>query len=1234
MEKKLSLGAFDLIRPIGKGSMGVVWEALHRTQGIPVAIKVITELGVDDESFRLAFANEVRAVVRLHHPSIIHLLDYGITDEDLSHASGGEILKGSQYYAMELATGGTLPRPKTPIPWSQMRFLLLELLDVLAHAHARDVIHRDIKPSNILLMRHGDRTQVKLTDFGIAKAFGSTDLPSGVVAGTPRYMAPEQILNQIRDQGPWTDLYSLGCLAYQFATGRRIFAHASGTEVLRCQIKEDPEPVKGSHLPKGFDVWLSKMLAKRVEDRFEYAAEAAWALICLPEPASHHPISSELMAISPMGDTSDSYEYSIVNDTGDSSSVFRSLYVKEVGVSSVHEVHDISEQLLNDMGDTLRMDSADIAMAIAQQTSLAQVRDGVHLMSTLAEMVRHRPLTLPTSSDLPALMPIPATWRRDYIERQSMQLLGAGLGLWGMRSIPMVNRDEERDLVYHKIVSTVRTSVPECLLIDGPRGSGKSRLVEWMLQRTHELALANTLKAFHYAEHHSTSGIVRAMMYHIQCQNLTQHEALSRARAFLSRYPLEEDFDDAPALVELMQLANDPEKPVAGIHFNSIEEKYVVLLRFLLRLCEKRPTVLWLDDVHYSSFSLDFIDFVFSSPFASSMPLMIVGTTRIEDLDENSGAYKSLCQLRQRDRVTVLPLTPLDAEAHLELVHELIGLDDELCKKLAMRTSGMPLFAIQLVGDWVERGVLVPGQGGFTVKEGASDDLPDSLHELWLSRLRLIFKDSNRQTAWEQLEIAACLGTQFDADEWRIACEMSGLGSMLKTLERMLEHHLFEINYPVVRFSHHLLHESLLRYTQENGRIKQHHLCCADMLKAYFSDASVFYDERRAKHLFKAQAYESSIEPYLQAAIVRRQRSEFGLATELFRRREEALDACQAAQNSPIRALGWVAEANGLLQQVKLDEAELLIERSIELGTSTQSPVVQALAYREKGLLLQMRNNLSEAIDALMASLSFFNQISERRRAAYVNDRAEALWLIGRVCDMRHELDLARSYLQQGIDIQSQSKDAYGLARSYKTLGNTYQHGGMYEEARFNIEFALGIFQQEGYRLNVGHCYNDIGEIYRLGYNQPEQAEVYYRNAMDIYRELNPLEGSTTTINLVLLLISKKRYTEAKTLIHKQIETMERAGQSFDLNWLYATLLPCCAATFDWPGFDDAVLRLGKSLEDSMVVDADILYCTELAAKLCDRYASKEQGRFCREIAMQQAIRLNDQDAIERLTKA
>lgn len=1208
--------------------MGVVWEARHLLQDVRVAIKIITSQFAGDDSFRAAFQNEVRAVAKLHHPSIIMLLDSGVTSAECEESSEGAIAQNSLYFAMELANSETLPRPKTPLPWRNTKYILLELLDALAHAHARNVIHRDIKPSNVLLMTdEAGRTHLKLTDFGIAKALGSKELPSGTVAGTPRYMSPEQILNQTLDQGPWTDLYSLGCLAYQFAAGRRIFANAVGTDVLRYQLHEQPEPVLGAHLPQGFQGWLDRMLAKKIRNRFQFAAEAAWELAALPEPELAEPLNSS-HSHSQLPQSADSSVSSIISsEVSINSYAFHKLFAPQEASDAV----DISDELLNDFGDTQRMDQADIALALSRHTS-AGSRENV--LSTLAEIFQQHPETFDYDKHFKhRLPPTPGTWKRSQEDVKRAQLIGAGLGLWGLRYIPLVDRDQERDTIYKLLLKAKQDFSPQCLLIDGNKGSGKSRLVEWMTQRVHELALANTIKALHYPEYQNTSGLARSILHYLQCQNLTRAEALKRVQSFMLEHPLEVEFDDALPLLELMQLPDDPQSPVVGIHFDSINEQFAVILRFLQRLCSDRPCILWLDDIHWSPYVLAFIDYVFEDLERSPFALLIVATLCNNDIEENSQQSALISHIKTHKNTFELVLSPLAAADHLKLVQQLLGLDDELSHQVATRTSGNPLFAIQLIGDWVERGYLVPGPQGFILSdEQIASRLPDSLHELWLSRLRLIFKDTKRlQKSWEQLELAACLGNQFDAEEWRICCELAELGANDKTLQLMLEHQLFELRYPNISFAHNLLRESLIRYTKENGRFKQHHLVCADMLQQYFSEALVFYHERRAQHLFFAESYEACIEPLLQAATIRQQRCEFRAAHELFAKRTQALDLCSADSLSPIRALGWVAQAKTYVMQTQFEDARSLIEQALELGEQTQSLLVQALAHKELGALLYLQNNTDQALESYHAALAFFEQISARRRKAYLNDKAAMLSGIGRICLSRHDIELSQSFLTQAIDIQTQTGDQFGLGVSYKLLANGYQHTGNYEQARQNLEFALDLFERTGRRQEIAHVLNDIGEIYRLGYKLPEQAEEYYRNAIRLYHEIGATQNNTPIINLGLLLLAKQRYAEAKTLFQQQLVIVEQSGSTLDLNWFIAGLLPCCAATFDWPSFESYSQRLAQILAESRVIDADILYCTELATQLCHKYATPQQAEICSKIALQQAAKLGDSDAATRI---
>lgn len=269
------LGPFHLVRPIGRGGMGVVWRGVHRAQQVAVAVKFLAGKPHHAAAFARAFETEAAAVAALHHPSIVMLFDYGLVPA--ASAVHG-LAEGSPYLAMELAGGGSLDRLAHAPDWDQVSGILRALLDALAHAHARGVVHRDLKPSNVLVAGPDDlRPGIKLTDFGIAVS-ASVQAGADPVTGTPRYMAPEQFESGAARVGPWTDLYSLGCVAWELATGA---PPRSGRQAVREAQRDDPSAPPEFQpriaVPPGFEAWLHGLLAADPASRFRRAADAAWA---------------------------------------------------------------------------------------------------------------------------------------------------------------------------------------------------------------------------------------------------------------------------------------------------------------------------------------------------------------------------------------------------------------------------------------------------------------------------------------------------------------------------------------------------------------------------------------------------------------------------------------------------------------------------------------------------------------------------------------------------------------------------------------------------------------------------------------------------------------------------------------------------------------------------------------------------------------------------------------------
>ncbi len=265
---------------LGAGGMGRVVAAEHVATRQPAAVKLVSARQGESSTMRAAFVGEIQAAARLHHPNVVALFDHGSTEGD-----------ETPWVAMELARGGTL-RDRAIGDFASMRAALLVILDALAHAHARGVVHRDLKPENVLV----DEGRLVLADFGIAWSRTDPSRPPGErttydddhsIAGTPAYMAPEQARGDLRAQGPWTDLYALGCMAWELASGSPPFVGPSALSVLAGHLtRELPPLIARFPLPAGLEAWLGMLLAKEPRERFRRAADAATALAGFAAPAS------------------------------------------------------------------------------------------------------------------------------------------------------------------------------------------------------------------------------------------------------------------------------------------------------------------------------------------------------------------------------------------------------------------------------------------------------------------------------------------------------------------------------------------------------------------------------------------------------------------------------------------------------------------------------------------------------------------------------------------------------------------------------------------------------------------------------------------------------------------------------------------------------------------------------------------------------------------------------------
>src|SRR5512140_2299626 len=264
------LGRYGIVRVLGKGAMGVVYEGRDPNLERRVAIKTVKVENLSEEAaaeYEARFRTEARSAVRLQHPNSVSVYDSG-RDGDIA------------FLVMEYIQGDDLKHHlDRGVRYSleQSLKIIRDLLSALDYAHKQGIVHRDIKPANLLIEPGG---RVKLTDFGVARIADSTDATrtQGAMVGTLKYMSPEQVQGQKIDAR--ADLFSVGVVLYQLLTDKRPFDGENDFSIIHQIIGHTPPPPSSfnARLPPAIDAVVARALAKNRDDRFATARDFAPAL--------------------------------------------------------------------------------------------------------------------------------------------------------------------------------------------------------------------------------------------------------------------------------------------------------------------------------------------------------------------------------------------------------------------------------------------------------------------------------------------------------------------------------------------------------------------------------------------------------------------------------------------------------------------------------------------------------------------------------------------------------------------------------------------------------------------------------------------------------------------------------------------------------------------------------------------------------------------------------------------
>jgi WD40 repeat protein len=253
---------FEVLGELGRGGMGVVYQARQVALNRVVALKMVLGAGADEKA-RVRFLAEAEAVAAVRHPHVVEVYEYG------EHA-------GRPYFAMEFLPGGSLAAAVAKagrLPPADAAALAEKLARGVQAAHDTGVVHRDLKPGNVLFDEHGEP---KVTDFGLVKRAASDLTATQAVMGTPAYMAPEQAGGKAKYVGPAADVWALGVILYECLTGSPPFRGDDTWSVLRQVIADDPPPPRAAAaVPRDLELICLKCLRKDPADRYPSAAALA-----------------------------------------------------------------------------------------------------------------------------------------------------------------------------------------------------------------------------------------------------------------------------------------------------------------------------------------------------------------------------------------------------------------------------------------------------------------------------------------------------------------------------------------------------------------------------------------------------------------------------------------------------------------------------------------------------------------------------------------------------------------------------------------------------------------------------------------------------------------------------------------------------------------------------------------------------------------------------------------------
>jgi len=750
------------------------------------------------------------------------------------------------------------------------------------------------------------------------------------------------------------------------------------------------------------------------------------------------------------------------------------------------------------------------------------------------------------AESLPDVPPVPLNWKPLTVHPPPVSLSGAGRGLVGLRSVPVVGRQREQSLLWLIFRDAVTRQRGRAVVLQGMAGVGRTRLVNWVAERAHELGVATPI----YGK--GGEGLREMMSRFFGCQGLDPADCHTRIHAAIGSTGLSMDVTAMAGFV-------------SGVASLASAEKISLVARIISRISRRRPVVVVLDD----ALTVEMMNLAHDLA-ASPSSVLVVLSVCDDQLPDNPLAGARLEDLLDGDHAVQISLETLPRKEHLALVQQLLTLEPSLAEEIAQRTGGNPRFAVQVVDDLVRRDQLVPRPKGFVLRGGVRLRIPDDVHATCRGQLERVLREVGGD-AGDALAVAAVLGPRVSTTEWLATTTSLGDGNAL--LDALIRNRLVVAEDDRWSFVNGMLGHTALRMAEESGSAREARLAVVLML----GNAE---PGRRGVLLSAAGEWAACIDLLEEGALRRIRIGDYEAASMLLDRRDHALDRVGEDKLGPRRI-------PAILLRARIDYDTLAYETSrkharvaLKAARALKLEHAEARALHRLGHLSRLSGKLVRAEEMFEVALRAFRKASDAARAG------SCLHGLAKVARMRSDLDRSLRLLRDAVTWLEDADDPELAESVVIGLGEVHNARGEFDAAERAFSEALRRAEARGAHSTAIEALVGTGDLCRLRDDQ-DGAVAAYRRALDLAPAALSSRSMMCRLSLAVTLLSTGDFLEAAGEIEPWIGALESRGRAGMLAFARVILL----ASLLNPA---ALQEVEEDLRKSRLVDSDVAWTLQL----------------------------------------